>query len=190
MLHFQAGDTLQILHLPPQLSDDRRNDLLQRYGAIKTRTIRMSNKYTITFAKFLTQQLAAEALLRLHQLNIRGQYLSVEYAKKPTSIDFSEQRTEQETPTSNETQAEATSRSQVQSFLRKLNSWTMNHEFSQPPPPNIRYKYAAPTKSTVTRIAIQLLTEPAFYTQVKVGRSLIFIASKQDYFYQRCIYNR
>ncbi|XP_011334862.1 RNA-binding region-containing protein 3 [Ooceraea biroi] len=161
-----ACDTLRILHLPPHLSDDRRNELLQKYGAIKTRTLRRSNKYTVTFAKFLNQQLAAEALLRLHQLNVRGQYLSVEYAKKPTSAELSEESTEQETPANNDTQAETTNKSQVQSFLRKLNSWTMNHEFSQPPPPNIKYRYTAPTRSTLIRIAIQLLTKPAFYTQV------------------------
>jgi len=138
---------------------------LQKYGAIKTKTVRMSNKYTITFAKFLTQQLATEALLRLHQLNVRGQYLSVEYAKKSMSTEFSEQNTEQET-TSNDTHTETINKSQIQSFLRKLDSWTMNHEFSQPPPPNIKYKYTAPTKSTLIRIAIQLLTKPTFYTQV------------------------
>ncbi|KAL0131874.1 hypothetical protein PUN28_003021 [Cardiocondyla obscurior] len=42
----------------------------------------------------------------------------------------------------------------------------MSHDFSQSPPPNIRYKYLTPTKSTLVRIAIQLLTQPAFYTQV------------------------
>jgi len=139
---------------------------LQKYGAIKTKTVRKSNKYTITFAKFLTQQLAAEALLRLHQLNIRGQYLSVEYAKKSMSTEFSKENTEQETSTSNDTHIETINKSQIQSFLRKLDNWTMNHEFSQPPPPNIKYKYAAPTKNTLIRIAIQLLTKPTFYTQV------------------------
>ncbi|XP_018312280.1 RNA-binding protein 40 isoform X2 [Mycetomoellerius zeteki] len=146
-------DTLRILHLPPQLSDDRRDVLLQRYGATKTKTIRPSSKYTITFAKFLSQQLAAEALLRLHQLNVRGQYLSVEYAKKSIPAELSEQGIEYKISVNS-------------SFLRKLNNWTMSYEFSQPPPPNIRYKYMMPTKSTVARIAIQLLTQPAFYTQV------------------------
>ncbi|TGZ52749.1 RNA-binding protein 40 [Temnothorax longispinosus] len=42
----------------------------------------------------------------------------------------------------------------------------MSHEFSQSPPPNIRYKYLTPTRSTLIRIAVQLLTQPAFYTQV------------------------
>ncbi|XP_032665187.1 RNA-binding region-containing protein 3 [Odontomachus brunneus] len=161
-----ACDTLRILHLPPQLSDDRRNSLLQRYGAIKTRTLRRSSKYTVTFAKFASQQMATDALLRLHQLNVKGQYLSVEYAKKSTPAELSELEPQREPPTDNDVKAKATSKTDLQAFQKKLNSWTMNHVFSQAPPPNIRYKYMAPTKNTLMRIAIQLWKEPAFYTQV------------------------
>lgn len=158
---------MRILHLPSHLSDDRRDALLQKYGAIKTKTTRLSDNYTITFAKFPSQQLAAEALMRLHQLNVRGQYLSVQYAKKSVFTELSEQDIQHEPPTSDEAKVETVNKSHVQAFLRKLNNWTMNHDFSQPPPPNIKYKYMAPTKSILIRIAIQLLKVPAFYTQVK-----------------------
>lgn len=163
---FQACDTLRILRLPPHLSNEQRDALLQKYGATKTRTIRPSSKYTATFAQFPTQQLAAEALLRLHQLNVNGQYLSVEYAKKSIFTKVLEQDIQQEAPKSNDAKTETTNKSHVQAFLRKLNNWTMNYDFSQPPPPNIKYKYAAPTRSILIRIAIQMLKEPAFYTQV------------------------
>ncbi|XP_029672200.1 RNA-binding region-containing protein 3 isoform X1 [Formica exsecta] len=161
-----ACDTLKILHLPSHLSNDRRSALLQKYGAIKTKTTRFSDKYTVTFAKFPSQQMAAEALMRLHQLNVRGQFLSVQYAKKPIFTELLEQNIQHEPPPSNEAKVETTNKANIQAFLRKLNNWTMNHEFSQPPPSNIRYKYMAPTKSILIRIAIQLLKEPAFYTQV------------------------
>ncbi|XP_024874872.1 RNA-binding protein 40 [Temnothorax curvispinosus] len=161
-----ACDTLRILHLPPQLSDERRDELLQKYGATKTRTIRPFGRYTVTYAKFPSQQLASEALLRLHQLNVRGQYLTVEYAKRSVPAELSEQDIERKAPTSSDVKPEAVSKSHVQAFLRKLNNWTMSHEFSQSPPPNIRYKYLTPTRSTLIRIAVQLLTQPAFYTQV------------------------
>ncbi|XP_050447207.1 RNA-binding region-containing protein 3 [Cataglyphis hispanica] len=161
-----ACDTLRILHLPAHLSDDRRDTLLQKYGAIKTKTTRLSDKYTITFAKFSSQQMATEALMRLHQLNVRGQYLLVQYAKKSIFTELSEQDIQHEPPPSDEAKVETANKSNVQAFLHKLNNWTMNYEFSQPPPPNIKYKYVAPTKSILIRIAIQLLKEPAFYTQV------------------------
>lgn len=154
--------------MPPQLSDDRRDGLLRKYGATKTKTIRPFGRYTVTYAKFPSQQLASEALLRLHQLNVGGyQYLTVEYAKRSVPAELSEQGTQYKAAASSDVKTETASKSHVQAFLRKLNNWTMSHDFSQSPPPNIRYKYMTPTRSTLTRIAIQLLTQPAFYTQVK-----------------------
>ncbi|CAK9813791.1 RNA-binding region-containing protein 3 [Anthophora plagiata] len=160
------SDTLRILHLPSELSDERRNELLEKYGAINTQTLRVSKKYTITFAKFQSQEAATEALLRLHQLNIKGQYLTVEFAKKSISVKNAGNDIDNIKPTKEESKKDSTSRSNFQVFLQKLNSWTMNQVFTQPPPPNIQYKYSAPTRSTLIRIAIQLLKEPAFYTQV------------------------
>lgn len=160
--------------MPAHLSDDRRDTLLRKYGAIKTKTIRLSDKYTITFAKFSSQQIATEALMRLHQLNVRGQYLSVQYAKKPIFTELSEQDIQHEPPPSDEAKVETANKSNVQAFLHKLNNWTMNYEFSQPPPPNIKYKYMAPTKSILIRIAIQMLIEPAFYTQVRYIFEILF----------------
>ncbi|CAL7946781.1 unnamed protein product [Xylocopa violacea] len=160
------SDTLRILHLTPDLSDERRNELFKKYGAVKTRTVRPSKQYTITFAKFSSQEAATEALLRLHQLNIRGQHLTVEFAKKSISTEKTETDIHNDKPAKEENKKESANRSNFQAFLQKLNSWTMNQVFTQPPPPNIQYKYSAPTKGTLIRIAIQLLNEPAFYTQV------------------------
>lgn len=161
----QISDTLRILHLPPELSDERRNELFKKYGAVKTQTLRLSKKYTITFAKFQSQEIATEALLRLHQLNVKGQYLTVEFAKKSISID-KEDNIDNDKLIKEENKKEYINKSNFQAFLQKLNSWTMNQVFTQPPPPNIQYKYSAPTKGTLIRISIQLLKEPAFYTQV------------------------
>lgn len=153
--------------MPPELSDERRNELFKKYGATETRTLRFSKKYTITFAKFQSQEVATQALLRLHQLNVKGQYLTVEFAKKSMSIEKTENNVDNDKLTKEESKKESTNRSNFQTFLQKLNSWTMNQVFTQPPPPNIQYKYSAPTKGTLIRIAIQLLKEPVFYTQVK-----------------------
>ncbi|KAK9302784.1 hypothetical protein QLX08_005335 [Tetragonisca angustula] len=161
-----VSDTLRILHLPPELSDERRNELFKKYGAIKTRTLRLSKKYTMTFAKFQSQEIALQALLRLHQLNVRGQYLTVEFAKKPVSIEKAENDVDNDKLTKEDNKKESTNRSNFQAFLQKLNSWSMNQAFTQPPPPNIQYEYSPPTRGILIRIAIQLLKEPAFYTQV------------------------
>ncbi|KAF7394986.1 hypothetical protein HZH66_008160 [Vespula vulgaris] len=159
-------DTLKVLHLPSHLSDQRRNELFQKYGAIKTRTIRPSSKYTITFVKFPSHNAANEALLRLHQIKVKGQYLSVEFAKKSMSIEFSENETDHKDIMKDEIEKETVNKSHFQAFLKRLYGSSMNQIFTQPPSPNIKYKYAPPTKNTLLRIVIQLLKEPAFYTQV------------------------
>lgn len=161
-----VSDTLKILHLPSHLSDERRNELFQKYGALKTRTIRRSSKYTITFAKFPSHNAANEAFLRLHQIKVRGQFLSVEFAKKSMPIEFSKNNTDNDNNAKEEMQKETVNQSHFQNFLKRLYGWSMNQIFTQPPLPNIRYKYEPPTRSTLFRIAIQLLKEPAFYTQV------------------------
>ncbi|XP_035729320.1 RNA-binding region-containing protein 3-like [Vespa mandarinia] len=159
-------DTLKVLHLPSYLSDQRRNELFQKYGAIKTRTLRPSSKYTITFVKFPSHSAANEALLRLHQIKVRGQYLSVEFAKKSMPIQFSENEIHYGDIMKDEIHKETVNKSHFQAFLKRLYGGSMNQIFTQPPPPNIKYKYAPPTKNTLLRIIIQLLKEPAFYTQV------------------------
>ncbi|KAK2581086.1 hypothetical protein KPH14_006126 [Odynerus spinipes] len=165
-LETNVSDTLKVLHLPSHLSDERRNELFQKYGAIKTRTLRPSSKYTITFVKFQSHNAANEAFLRLHQIKVRDQYLSVEFAKKSMPIEFSENKTNDKDIAKDEIQKETVNKSHFQNFLKRLYGWSMNQIFTQPPSPNIRYKYPPPTKSTLLRIAIQLIKEPAFYTQV------------------------
>ncbi|KAI4487320.1 PREDICTED: RNA-binding protein 40 [Polistes canadensis] len=157
-------DTLKVLHLPSHLSDQRRNELFQKYGAIKTHTLRPSSKYTITFAKFPSHNAANEAFLRLHQIKVRGHYLSVEFAKKSIPIEYTENESRREDK--DDIQKETINKSHFQAFLKHLYGSSMNQIFTQPPSPNIKYKYTPPTKSTLLRITIQLLKEPAFYTQV------------------------
>ncbi|XP_043281726.1 RNA-binding region-containing protein 3 [Venturia canescens] len=163
-----VSDTLRVLHLPPHLSDERRDELFKKYGATKTRTVRRSDTYSSTFVKFPSKEAATEAFLQLHQLEIKGQYLSVEFAKKSLSEETPESETENKS-LENEQKAEDKESSDgkhFQAFLKKLNGWTSNEIFTQPPHPNVWYRYSLPTKNTLLRIAIQLIKEPAFYTQV------------------------
>ena len=156
--------TLRVLRLPPALSDERREELFKRYGAVKTRTLRKSEKYTITFVEFATKENTDDAFVRLHQLPVKGRRLSVEYAKRNISDDKENKITD---PNITEQEHDLTeAKANLQIFLKKLNSWIPEHLLSQPPPPHIKYKYPAPTRVTLLRIAIQMVKVPAFYTQV------------------------
>lgn len=159
-------DTLRVLHLPPYLTDEKRDELFKKYGAIKTKTIRQSEKYTTTFVKFASNEIAKKIFLQLHQLEVKGQYLSIEFAKKSIDYEVSQGDYNNDEINKGEKKEDNVNKAHFQAFIRKLNSWTTNYAFSQPPPPNISYKYPLPTTSTLIRIAIQLIKEPAFYTQV------------------------
>ncbi|XP_034934060.1 RNA-binding region-containing protein 3 [Chelonus insularis] len=156
-------DTLRILRLPPYLNDAKRDELFKKYGATNTKTIRKSDNYTETFVKFASKAEATRAFLHLHQLEIKGQYLSVEFARKSMDELIDNGLSTSKSINDNEETVDST---HFQAFINKLNTWASGYDFSQPPPPNIMYKYPLPTKTTLLRIAIQLLKEPAFYTQV------------------------
>lgn len=160
-----SSKTLRILHLPPTLTDERRDELLKKFNAIKTKTIRKSPKFTITFAEFFSKEIATEAFLRLHQLEVKGHRLSIEFAKKSIDSDYTKTDCGKKAD-EQEVKKETTEKVHLENFLKKLNSWTGSNAFTQPPNPNITYKYPAPTRETLLRIAIQLIKEPMFYTQV------------------------
>lgn len=160
-------DTLRVLHLPPYLSDEKRNELFKKFGAECTRTIRRSDSYTTTFVKFPSTELATKAFLQLHQLEIKGQYLSVEFAKKSFVGDKDDNLLFKSGSIDVTDKNDNGNAKHFQAFIDKLNTWTSTYNFSQPPPPNISYKYPLPTRNILLRISIQLLREPAFYTQVK-----------------------
>lgn len=141
--------------------------MFKKFGAECTKTIRKSDTYTTTFVKFPSNELATKAFLQLHQLEIKGQYLSVEFAKKSFVSDTDDNVLFKSEPLNVNEKDDNANTKNFQAFIDKLNTWTSNYNFSQPPPPNISYKYPLPTRNILLRISIQLLREPAFYTQVK-----------------------
>lgn len=158
--------TLRVLHLPPETSDERRDELFkQKYGAVKTRTIRKSAKYTATFVEFSTHQNAADACHKLHQLPVQDHLLSVEFANKNVSDDKENTVICEPKPVPQKVD-DAQKKKYYQEFVKKWNSWAPYHLVTQPIPPHLRYKYPKPTRETLLRIAIQMVKVPALYTQV------------------------
>ncbi|KAK7881640.1 hypothetical protein WMY93_030049 [Mugilogobius chulae] len=77
-----VSKTLLVRHLPAEMSKDEKEDMLKYFGAEFVRVFpsrgRMKN---VAFATFRTENIAAKALSRLHQLQILGHTLVVEFAK-------------------------------------------------------------------------------------------------------------
>ncbi|XP_001606002.2 RNA-binding region-containing protein 3 [Nasonia vitripennis] len=166
MMNVEEMRTLRVLHLPPDVSDQSRDELFkQKYGAVKTRTIRKSAKYTITFVEFPTHQNAVDACHQLHQLLVQDHLLSVEFSKRNVSDD-KENITISEPKPLPERDEDALKRKYYEEFVKKWNSWAPYHLVTQPIPPHLKYKYPKPTRETLLRIAIQMIKVPPLYTQV------------------------
>lgn len=140
---------------------------MKRFGAIECKTVRKSKRHAVSFAKFPSKQIAQQAFLRLHQLHVKGKYLSVQFATGGVNVDSANNEPSSSDTNKSEIDNISTERRDLTVFLSKLNGLANNRNFTQPPPPNIKYNYPKPTRSTIQRIAFQLLKEPVFYTQVR-----------------------
>nr|CAD7205762.1 unnamed protein product [Timema douglasi] len=84
-----SRDTLLIRHLPPDLSLEEKEDLLKHFGATHVKCISSKvKKNNITFARFDGEDSAKQALSRLHQLDVLGFPLVVQFARGRSGQDF------------------------------------------------------------------------------------------------------
>lgn len=91
---------------------------------------------------------ARMCLQQLHEVNIMGQRLNVKFARR--------------TKTTVETNEERSGNEPEHIMLKFLKQANFNHI----PSPYLRYKYPKATRRTVANIGVELLQNPAFYTQV------------------------
>uniref|UniRef100_A0A146KST9 RNA-binding region-containing protein 3 n=1 Tax=Lygus hesperus TaxID=30085 RepID=A0A146KST9_LYGHE len=158
--------TLVIKHLPPELDVNDRVDLLKNLGAVEVSCVSSEfKKSSLTFAKFRTKEQCQLVLKHLHQKEILGSLLSVEYARG--RYNDGRVASEESTTLLNGTNDETTSqRKIVEAYLKKLNSWTNDLDFNQPPPVHIRYQYPPPSTQVLRNICKALAKVPKLYTQV------------------------
>jgi RNA recognition motif-containing protein len=75
--------TILVHHLPGELTPEDQDDLLRHYGAVGVRSMGHSGRMKhCAFARFENHETAANALKRLHQIEILGHRLNVEFATK------------------------------------------------------------------------------------------------------------
>ncbi|XP_032520298.2 RNA-binding region-containing protein 3 [Danaus plexippus] len=143
---------LIIKHLPPNLSFQDKEKLLQHFGAEK---VWGPEKRDYVFASFSTKEKAKISLQRLHQLEIANRRLVVEYSfeKEPTL------QTKQ-----NEDSVSDTTK-HIREFLRTLNAWNPSVDFYQPPPIHLKYKYPTANSVVCINILYSLLLHKPFYIQ-------------------------
>lgn len=168
--------TLLVRHLPSSLSEAEKVDLLKYFGADTVRCMPTGGKLrNAAFATFRTQDAADCALGRLHQAELLGSRLVVEYALgKQADRHFpskSDQFPEYSADGANAAdQSTATSKddykSKMENFAVKLHALSSGLGLDYVLNPMLTYAYPPATPSVVANIAAMLLSVPKFYTQV------------------------
>uniref|UniRef100_A0A4W6FYD3 RNA-binding region-containing protein 3 n=2 Tax=Lates calcarifer TaxID=8187 RepID=A0A4W6FYD3_LATCA len=161
-----SSTTLLIRHLPAELSQDEKEDLLKYFGAQSVRVFSNTGclKHT-AFATFRSEKSAAKALTRLHQLEILDHRLVAEFAKGQDHITVlkdppvsdsgkhvKEEKKKQETPQPDIPLIET---GVAPSLGLKFQS-----------NPTLKYLYPPPSNGTLTNITHALMSVPKFYVQV------------------------
>lgn len=170
----RSTTTLLVRHLPKELTDQEKIDLICHFGADRVRPMgtKGSMKHT-AFAQFDNTLAVERSIKRLHQLEVLGSKLVVEYAKLSDQNNFPSQL-ELKKEKQGENRQENTGK-----LLNKtepaINNANINitadeiykrYSIQYPRKPNLHYLYPPPSVSTLTNIANALASHPRFYVQV------------------------
>uniref|UniRef100_UPI00358FB6B4 RNA-binding region-containing protein 3 n=1 Tax=Myxine glutinosa TaxID=7769 RepID=UPI00358FB6B4 len=165
--------TLLVRHLPACLSPLERVDLLRHFGATDVRVFRdRGHMKNAAFASFGSEAAATKALGRLHQLEVLGHTLVVQYVKGGSfetdadrCFDFPEadkeqlQRCEKKEVTNRQSKQKGKSLPPDDTIAPQLG-------LNFPRNPHLKYKYPPVNNNTLVNISNALIGVPLFYEQV------------------------
>lgn len=140
---------VKVKNFPQTFSASDKKSFMVHLGAID---VRIERDFVI--AEFKNESEAVKFVKSLHQKEILGRRLRVEY--------FTKQQETKSEPIPWETPSVKTCPDYVLKWL-SINS---DLDFNQPPPPYLRYKYPRPTREIIDSICVALESVPKFYTQV------------------------
>ncbi|XP_005803725.2 RNA-binding protein 40 isoform X1 [Xiphophorus maculatus] len=156
--------TLLVRHLPAELNTDEKEDLLTYFGAESVRVF--SNRGRLkhaAFATFKSENMAAKALSRLHQLQILDQTLIVEFAQGQDNLTVLK-----DPPVSD---GHVKEKQKTQEFkqpkipiIETGVSPNLGMRFHSNP--TLKYLYPPPSNGVLTNITHALIAVPKFYVQV------------------------
>ncbi|XP_060063135.1 RNA-binding region-containing protein 3-like [Ylistrum balloti] len=163
-------DTLIVRHLPGELSQAEKEDLLRHFGAenVKVMGNRGRMKYT-AFATFKDHACARESLSHLHQLEVLGSKLVVEFAKEnqrknfPSVVDGRvKKEMNEEKSDKNEDMKADVIQTPLPSVDKTFTKWSLEY----PRNPRLSYLYPPPNMSIISNIANAVAAFPKLYVQV------------------------
>ncbi|XP_019722729.1 RNA-binding region-containing protein 3 isoform X1 [Hippocampus comes] len=161
-----GSKTLLVRHLPAELSEDEKEDLLKYFGAQSVRVFSNFGRMKHTaFATFCSEKAAEKALSRLHQLEILNRKLIVEFAKGQDNVTVLK---DPPVSDSNKTDKEAQNKPETKQpkvpLIETGIAPSLGLKYHSNP--SLRYLYPPPSNSVLTNITHTLLCVPKFYVQV------------------------
>jgi U11/U12 small nuclear ribonucleoprotein SNRNP65 len=168
--------TLIIRRLPAELKPEDQEDLLRHFGAEYVRCMGSSGRLkNVAFATYANVKEAEAALRRLHQLEVLGSRLVVEFSSSkysdlhPTELPPIKKQSVISDDSSNKKPEQCKREStedRKQSLLDKVHAISPKWGVNYPLDPRLRYAYPAPTLTILTNIANAMAAVPRFYVQV------------------------
>lgn len=165
-LKSNASKTLLVRHLPAELNQGEKEDLLKYFGAESVRVFPNTGRMKhAAFATFKNDKSAAKALTRLHQLEVLGHTLVAEFAKGQEDITVLK-----DPPVSD-------SNKKIKDIQKKQETKQPNIPLIETgiapsfglkfqANPTLKYLYPPPSNSILTNITHTLISVPKFYVQV------------------------
>ncbi|KAI4806502.1 hypothetical protein KUCAC02_017326 [Chaenocephalus aceratus] len=161
-----SSKTLLIRHLPSDLSQGEKEDLLKYFGAETVRVFSNTGRLKhAAFASFRSDKSAAKALQRLHQLEILDQTLVAEFAKsqdhvtvlKDPSVSVSGKQARKE-------QKKQETKLPNIPLIETGIAPNLGLKFQSNP--TLKYLYPPLSHGILTNITHALISVPKFYVQV------------------------
>nr|XP_057915980.1 RNA-binding region-containing protein 3 isoform X2 [Doryrhamphus excisus] len=161
-----GSKTLLVRHLPAELTEDEKEDLLKYFGAESVRVFSNFGRMKhAAFAAFRSEKAAEKALTRLHQLEILNRKLIVEFARGQDNITVlkdppvtDSKKFDKEAKTKRETKQPNVP------LIETGVAPSLGLKYH--PNPTLRYLYPPPSNIVLTNITHTLMCVPKFYVQV------------------------
>ncbi|XP_040023188.1 RNA-binding region-containing protein 3 [Gasterosteus aculeatus] len=161
-----SSKTLLVRHLPAELKQDEKEDLLKYFGAESVRVFSNTGRLKhAAFATYRSEKSAAKALSRLHQLEVLGRTLVVEFAKNQDHVTVLKDPpvSDQGKNVKKEQKKQETKQPNIPLIETGI-APTLGLTFQSNP--TLKYLYPPPSHGILTNITHVLMSVPKFYVQV------------------------
>ncbi|XP_038649339.1 RNA-binding region-containing protein 3 [Scyliorhinus canicula] len=165
----KSKKTILVRHLPSELAQKEKVELLKYFGAQSVRVLSDKGRLKHTaFATFTSAQAAAKALTRLHQIQFLGHTLVVEYAKEQEHIELQQKLISDGSKSCTDKTLDEKDKKQIlkprvpvieDGIAPSLGLTYLRN-------PCLKYLYPPPTSIILANIANAMASVPKFYVQV------------------------